>query len=62
MCDGLKENLRTMVECFVEISKRGLKVDVNKRKVILKGEEFPGLQFKCAKALHEALPMLVFYG
>ena len=39
LCGKLEEDLRAMVECFVEVGRRGLKIKADKSKGILDGEE-----------------------
>ena len=44
MCQS-KEDLRAMVRCFVEVYRRGLKLNANKNKVmVLNGEEGMGCE------------------
>ena len=44
LCDGSKEDLRAMVERFIEVCRRSdMKVNAGKRKVMLGGEE--GLEY-----------------
>ena len=39
LCGELERDLKVMVECFVEICRRGLKVHADKIKVVLLGGE-----------------------
>ena len=50
LCGKLEEDFSTMVRCFVEVCKRGLKVNTSKRKVmVLGGEE----RLKCEVCIDE---------
>ena len=39
LCGKLEEDLWAMVECFVEVCRRGMKINASKNKVVVLGRE-----------------------